>query len=95
MNEVKNGRSEDAKVIGQFFTDLEDNSGFLNLGYRPVAVKVMIRGYETLLVVQARGDGDTLWVAFFGSESLAGACRKARGQAREGNVRWTMDKWAS
>lgn len=94
MNEIKNGRSEDAKVIGQFFTDLEDNSGFLNLGYKPVAVKILMRGYETLLVVQARADEGTLFVAFFGSESLAGACRKARGQAKDGKVRWTIDKWS-
>lgn len=95
MNEVKNQRSEEAKAIGQMFCDLEDAGGLLRDIGKVHSVKLMLKGYEVLMVLQRVGPQGTVEVAYVGSESLAGCARKLRGLVQEGKLKWMPDRWAN
>lgn len=95
MNEVKNARSEDAKRIGMVLCDLEDRGGLLKSLGSVTTVKIMLKGWEVLMVLQRTNENGIVEVAYVGSESLAGCCRKLSGMAQEGKVKWLPDRWAN
>lgn len=90
MNEVKNDSSEDVKVVGQFFVDLESGHKSLPGSDEITGVRVSLNGYEVLLVFTRMSSAGNKEIAFCGSESMAGACRKAR--KLWGTARWTWKR---
>jgi len=92
---AEKGAYGDSEEIGKFLLDLVYGSGMLPGCTSVFTVKLLLKGYEVLLVLQRKDSTGFVEVAYFGSETVGGCVRKARNQAREGKIAWKTDRWAN
>jgi len=93
MNEIKNTGSKAAEQIGMVFLELESASRSFPGAEDLAAIKFTINDGEVLMVLTRVGSAGNKEVAFIGSETLAGACRKLRLFWGTGKLVWRRDKF--